>query len=211
VTSLWNKIAEQAGIDLSNSQRDKLSHYLDLLLAGNQRMNLTRISERSAAEVQHIADALTLLPYLPPGSIRIADVGSGGGVPGLPLAIMRPESQVTLIESTKKKAQFLAETSHTLTLTNVEVIDQRAESIVGRTFDVVTARAVAPFRQLVQWCLPLTEPSGKMFAMKGPKWKHEADSAAIFITKLRGGPIKVREIALPELSGHVILEIPKLA
>ena len=79
-----------AGVTIGANQHVDLSRYLDLLLEANQRMNLTRITDRAAAEIHHVADALTLLKFLPPGEITIADVGSGGGVPGIPLAIARP-------------------------------------------------------------------------------------------------------------------------
>src|SRR4051794_31430954 len=105
--NLWQDLALRAGINVSEAQIQLLHRYLDLLIAGNQRMNLTRITDRAAAEVQHVGDALTLLPFLPGTSHRLADVGSGGGVPGIPLAIVRPDAQVTLVESTKKKAIFL--------------------------------------------------------------------------------------------------------
>src|SRR5438128_12614435 len=103
---LWNQLAAGAGVAISDHGYAQLNTYLDLLLAANQRMNLTRITDRAAAEVQHIADALTLLPFIPPTTQTIADVGSGGGVPGVPLAIVLPHIHFTLIESTKKKAVF---------------------------------------------------------------------------------------------------------
>ena len=92
-------------------------------------MNLTRIVDRPTAEVQHIGDALTLLPFLPAAAHRLADVGTGGGVPGIPLAIVRPDVQVTLIESTKKKAAFLREAVAQLGLTNVTVDDRRLSGV----------------------------------------------------------------------------------
>ncbi|HZN64393.1 MAG TPA: RsmG family class I SAM-dependent methyltransferase, partial [Tepidisphaeraceae bacterium] len=104
---LWTDLAARAAVPLSPDQHALLSRYLDLLLEANQSMNLTRITDRAAAEVQHVGDALTLLPHLPPGDILLADVGSGGGVPGIPLAVARPDARVLLIESTKKKANFL--------------------------------------------------------------------------------------------------------
>src|SRR5438045_9711139 len=107
VNPLWNEIACRSGMALIEPQHHALSRYLDLLLDANQRMNLTRITDRAAAEVQHVGDALTLLPLLPAGPFRLADVGTGGGVPGIPLAVARPDAQVVLIESTKKKAAFL--------------------------------------------------------------------------------------------------------
>src|SRR5689334_11730720 len=126
---LWSQLASAAGVALSQSQHDQLNRYIDLLIEANQRMNLTRIADRPVAEVQHIADSLTLLPFLPKEPHRLADVGSGGGVPGIPLAIVRPDVEVTLIESTKKKAQFLRDTTSALRLSNVNVVDARAEDV----------------------------------------------------------------------------------
>src|SRR5215217_1951563 len=107
MNALWNDLTARAGVTLSDEQHALLSRYLDLLLAANATMNLTRITDRAAAEVQHVGDSLTLLPFLPKDAHRLADVGTGGGVPGIPLAIVRPDARVLLIESTKKKAAFL--------------------------------------------------------------------------------------------------------
>src|SRR5690348_6266451 len=96
----WTEIAARSGSVLTPGQHDLLARYIDLLVEANQRMNLTRILDREAAAVHHVGDALTLLRFIPPGQQRLADVGSGGGVPGIPLAISRPDLQVVLIEST---------------------------------------------------------------------------------------------------------------
>src|SRR5579885_1805916 len=110
MNALWNQLASRANVTLSEEQHRQLAGYLDLLASGNQKMNLTGITERESAEIAHIGDALTLLPFLRAERISIVDVGSGGGVPGIPLAIARPDTRVVLIEATKKKAGFLAET-----------------------------------------------------------------------------------------------------
>src|SRR3954464_2135823 len=107
MNDLWNDLAARAGLTLSDEQHALLARYLDLLLDANQRMNLTRIADRAAAEIQHVGDALTVLPFLPKDAHKLIDVGSGGGVPGIPLAIVRPDARVTLLESTQKKARFL--------------------------------------------------------------------------------------------------------
>src|SRR5438874_2169500 len=101
---LWNTLAARAGTLLTERQHELLDKYLDLLLAANRRMNLTRIDTREAAEVGHVGDALTLLPYLPARDHALADVGSGAGIPGLPLAIARSDVRVVLFEATVKKA-----------------------------------------------------------------------------------------------------------
>jgi 16S rRNA (guanine527-N7)-methyltransferase len=211
---LWDTLAQRGDIELTPEQHAALSRYLDLLEAANAKMNLTRIIDRAAAEVQHVGDALTLLPFLPSGEIRIADVGSGGGVPGIPLAIARPNATVLLIESTKKKAAFLKETIESLALKNASVSEWRAEE-VGRSnnrenFDIVIARAVATMQWLAEWCLPLTKVGGKMLAMKGPKVADELPSAKKAIKLAGGGEPIVHPVDLPGTEHRVIVEIGKI-
>jgi 16S rRNA (guanine527-N7)-methyltransferase len=215
MNALWNDIAARAGVALSDAQHALLHRYLDLLLAANETMNLTRITERPAAELHHVADALTLLPFLPRDAHALADVGTGGGVPGVPLAIVRPDAKVLLVESTKKKASFLRSAAEQLGLGNVTVSDQRAED-VGQSlqhrerYDVVVARAVATLVWLAEWCLPLARPkTGKVLAMKGAKASEEMPAAAKAIKLLGGGPAVVHPVDLPGTEHHVIVEIPK--
>jgi 16S rRNA (guanine527-N7)-methyltransferase len=213
---LWRQLAEAAKLDLSAEQLARLDRYLDLLWQANQRMNLTRIESREAAEVQHVADALTLLPYLPVVPHRLTDIGSGGGVPGIPLAIARPEATVMLIESTKKKAAFLKSAAAELGLANVSVSSWRAEDVgqsnSRETFDIVTARAVGAMAFLAEWSLPLVKKGGKLLAMKGPRIAEELPAAARAIRMVGGGaPIVHPVLALPDISGHVIVEITKIA
>ena len=178
-------------------------------------MNLTRITDRSAAEIQHVADALTLLPFIPIEPLALADVGSGGGVPGIPLAIARPDLRITLIESTKKKAVLLSGLVASLNLQNVSVLDQRAEQIargpLRESFDIVVARAVGQLAWLAEWCLPLVKKGGTFLAMKGEKVHDEIPLAQRPIRQLGGGELIVHPIELPGTAHHVIVEIPKLA
>jgi 16S rRNA (guanine527-N7)-methyltransferase len=213
MNSLWTELCERAGKTLDDSQESLLNRYLDLLLEANTRMNLTRITGRTAAEIQHIGDSLTLLQYLPKEAHKIADVGSGGGVPGIPLAILRPDVSMTLIESTKKKSLFLRQTVESLGLENVTVMDNRAED-VGRgalreTFDVVIVRAVATLDWLAEWCLPLVKKRGWMLAMKGQKAAEELDLAKVAIKLMGGGTPIVHTVALPGTEHRVIIQIPK--
>jgi 16S rRNA (guanine527-N7)-methyltransferase len=214
VNALWTDLARRAGIDLSPDQHAHLSRYLDLLLEANARMNLTRITDRAAAEVQHVGDSLTVLPHLPKGEIRVADVGSGGGVPGIPLAIARPDATFLLIESTKKKANFLKQAIGALELSNVSVSEWRAEDVghsnSRETFDVAIARAVATLSWLAEWCLPLVKKNGKMLAMKGPKVADELPEAKRTITAAGGGEAIVHPVDLPDTEHRVIVEIAKI-
>jgi 16S rRNA (guanine527-N7)-methyltransferase len=165
--------------------------------------------------VQHVGDALTLLTLLPPGQLRIADVGAGGGVPGIPLAIVRPETHVVLVESTQKKAAFLWQTIAALELPNVEVLAERAEDVGQgphrQTFDVAVARAVGTMIWLAEWCLPLVKKGGKFLAMKGPKAAAELPAAAKALHLLGGGKPVVHPAKLPGFDGRVIVEISKIA
>jgi 16S rRNA (guanine527-N7)-methyltransferase len=215
MTALWNELAVRAGLVLSDLQHELLWRYLDLLLDANRRMNLTRITDRAAAEVQHVGDALTLLPLLPREPCRLADVGTGGGVPGIPLAIARPAAHVLLIESTKKKAAFLSSAVQSLGLKNVAVSDLRAEDVgqspqFRETFDVATVRAVATLDWLAEWCLPLVKPkTGRVLAMKGARAAEELPAAAKAIKLLNGGEPLLHPVDLTGTEHHVIIEIPK--
>lgn len=212
--ALWDELAAKAGMQLSEQQHAKLGRYLELLLEANLTVNLTAIEDRAAAEVQHVGDALTLLGHLPAGEMMLADVGSGGGVPGLVLAIARPEAEVVLLESTKKKAVFLEKTAGALELANVRVVAERAED-AGRgrlrdACDVATARAVGAMGFVAEWCLPLVKKGGKLLAMKGAKIVEELPASERAIRLLNGGKPIVHKVELPGAENHVIVEIVKM-
>jgi 16S rRNA (guanine527-N7)-methyltransferase len=213
---LWTELAARANRTLTDEQHQRLSKYLDLLLEANQRMNLTRIVDRESAQVRHVGDALTLLKFIPADARRVADVGSGGGVPGLPLAVVLQDLHFVLFESTKKKAEFLQEAASELRLANVRVCDERAED-AGRekefreSFDVAVARAAGTMNWLAEWCLPLVRKGGVLLAMKGPKAAEELPLAEHAINLLGGGSPNVRPADLPGAAGHVIVEIRKTA
>ena len=158
--------ARTLGIELSDEQAGKLVAHLDLLDDWNQRMNLTAIRDRPSQITKHLLDSLSVRPYLR-GS-RIADVGSGAGFPGIPLAIVMPEAHFALIESTGKKCRFLEHVRDTLALTNVEVVQARAEAFKpAARFETVLARAVGPVADLVRNAGPLVAGGGRLLAMKG--------------------------------------------
>jgi 16S rRNA (guanine527-N7)-methyltransferase len=213
VNELWTSLARRADIALSPEQQEQLARYLDLLFEANARMNLTRITDRAAAEVQHVGDALTVLPLLPRGEIRLADVGSGGGVPGIPLAIVRPDASVLLVEATRKKASFLKQAIEALGLGNASVSEWRAEAVGHsnnrESFDVAVARAVATMSWLAEWCLPLVKKGGQMLAMKGPKVAEELPAARKAIQLAGGGEPVVHSVELPGTDHRVIVQVRK--
>lgn len=203
---LWTELCARAQVELTAEAAGKLDGYLDLLLSVNEQMNLTRITDRPAAEVLHVGDSLTLLPLLPPGKQRLADIGTGGGLPGIPIAIVRPDIAVSLIDSTQKKAAFLERVAEELKLENVRVIAARSEQLRGHQYDVVVARALAAMDQLVRWCLPLVRPGGKLLAMKGPRGREELSAAEQSIRRYRGQPPVIHDARLPGRD-HLIIEI----
>jgi len=150
--------------------------YVDILLLWRQRLSLTAAASDRSIIVDHVLDSLYLVPFLKPG-FRVADVGSGAGFPGVPLAIVCPEAHFVLIESRRKKANFLREVARSLPLTNATVAEQRAEDLMTTPFtgpfDIVVSRAVGPISELLGLAAPLLTENGLVIAMKGPKGRTE--------------------------------------
>ncbi len=158
--------ARELGIELNEEQAAQLVAHLELLDDWNTRMNLTAIRERGQQGTKHVLDSLSVRPFL--RGERIADVGSGAGFPGIPLAIVEPARRFTLIESTGKKCRFLEHVRDTLALPNVEVVQARGEAFRPEVrFDTVLARAVGPLAELVRFATPLIGGGGRLLAMKG--------------------------------------------
>jgi 16S rRNA (guanine527-N7)-methyltransferase len=159
-------LARELGQELTPEQAGKLLRHLDLLDEWNERMNLTAIRERPQQITKHVLDSLTVRPWL--RGERVADVGSGAGFPGIPLAIVEPGRRFTLIESTGKKCRFLEHLRDALQLENVAVVQSRAETYrPDERFDTVVARAVGPVAELVRVAGPLVAGGGRLLAMKG--------------------------------------------
>jgi 16S rRNA (guanine527-N7)-methyltransferase len=157
------------GIALPGAARDKLDRYLTLLAKWNRTYNLTAIRDPEQMVTHHVLDALTVLPHLPDMErLRVLDVGSGGGVPGLPLAIARPGWSVVLLDSNHKKGAFLQQAAIELALANVEVVTSRVEDYApAAAFDVVISRAFSDLAAFAQTSARHLSPGGRLFAMKG--------------------------------------------
>jgi 16S rRNA (guanine527-N7)-methyltransferase len=202
---------------LTTSMLDRLEAYVGLLLEANERMNLTRIVEPAEIARLHLLDALAALPLLDELAPRIAvDLGSGGGVPAIPLAIARPEISWVLIDSVGKKARALAGFVETLGLSKVEVMADRAETI-GRTpkhreqADLVTARALAALPILAELALPLLRPGGQLLAWKGSLTEddEEVRRGERAAARLGGGTLEVIVPGLAQLEGHTFVRVTK--
>jgi 16S rRNA (guanine527-N7)-methyltransferase len=170
------------GISVSVDEETLLSRYLGMLFVTNERINLTRI-DRESAWRRHVVDSLTLLAPLASIDVveRAIDIGSGGGLPAIPLAIARNDIHWTLVEATGKKARFLESVSKRLGLTNITVVNARAEqsarTALREHFDVATSRAVGALGDLAMASIPFLKVGGLMMAIKGERASEEVASA----------------------------------
>lgn len=132
--------------------------------------------------------------------LEVCDIGSGAGLPGVVLAILRPDLRITLVEPLLRRTRFLEEVVAELDLGNVEVVRARAEELHGkRDFDVVTARAVAPMERLLRWSMPLVRPGGALVAMKGESVREELAAAEKTLRRLGAGTVTVSEYGETEI------------
>ncbi|MCA9164354.1 MAG: 16S rRNA (guanine(527)-N(7))-methyltransferase RsmG, partial [Planctomycetales bacterium] len=159
-------------IELPAVQVEQLDHYCQLLWDWNSKLNLTRHTDYEKFVSRDLIDSMELAKLLGEGE-EVLDVGSGGGVPGIPLAILRPDLQLALCESMGKKAAGLEEMVHNLEL-QTPIYACRAEYLMGDfRFDAVTARAVGPLWKMLKWFDPHWLYIGRLLAIKGPKWPEE--------------------------------------
>src|SRR5580658_202131 len=158
--------ARQLQVALDDAAADALLRLLDELLRWNAAYNLTAIVDRAQMLTHHLLDSLSVAPLVQGSSV--ADVGTGAGFPGLPLALLAPQRHFVLIDANGKKQRFVAHAARTLGLANVEALQARAEEVrPAQPFDTVVARACAPLPQLLQWVAPLCGPGTRVLAMKG--------------------------------------------
>jgi 16S rRNA (guanine527-N7)-methyltransferase len=160
--------AQQLGVPLNAEMAGQLLRLLDELEQWNRAYNLTGIANRAAMVAAHLLDSLAVSADL--AGPRIADLGTGAGFPGLPLAIVHPERHFTLIDATAKKIRFVTHAARALGLSNVEALQARAESMRPQApFDTVIARAVAPLPRLAELARPLSAPGTRLLALKGKR------------------------------------------
>jgi 16S rRNA (guanine527-N7)-methyltransferase len=168
------KGAAAIGVELNQMQYERLLMHLDILDEWSSRMNLTAIRDRPSQLTKHVLDSLSVVPWL--HGAACADIGSGAGFPGIPLAIVEPNRQFTLIESTGKKARFLAHVCQVLNLGNVSIVHSRAEQYRPAVpFSTVLARAVGSLARLMDFSRSLVGAGGTLLAMKGRIPKEELD------------------------------------
>lgn len=163
--------ATQLGLDLKPRQLEQLADYARLLTRWNATHNLTAIRGSEETLTHHLLDSLSLVPSImriaQGAAVQVLDVGSGGGLPGIVLAVAAPQARLTLIDAVQKKCAFLTQARLELRLENVEVVHGRIEAMREPLFDVIVSRALATLAQFVVWTRHLLKPSGCWLAMKG--------------------------------------------
>lgn len=171
-----------AGIELPEAAQTKLLDFLALLKKWNRTYNLTAIRDQSAMVIHHLLDSLALLPALHESELtqrRWADVGSGAGLPGIPLAVARPDLEMTLVEAVAKKSAFQRQAKIELGLANVAVFNGRVEDMPGGSFDAIVSRAFAELPEFVAIAGHLLVPHGRLYAMKGAAPEQELNRLPI--------------------------------
>ena len=171
---------EAVGVPVDADLAERLETYARLVVEWNEKMNLTAITEPGAMVVKHFVDSLAAAPLLPAGPLRLIDVGTGAGFPGVPLALYRRDIQLTLLDSLNKRLVFL-------------------EALCRERYDVASARAVAALPTLCEYCLPFVRPGGIFLAMKGPEGETEQTAAANAVRMLGGKVRRVKALTLPAL------------
>ena len=194
----------KAGISLTDQQKQQLLGYVGLLDKWNKAYNLTSVRDPKEMLVRHILDSIVVNPFLK--GDRFIDVGTGPGLPGIPLAIVRPESHFTLLDSLGKRVRFLCQVQHELKLTNIEPVQSRVEEFPAEPpFDGVISRAFASLQDMISWChhLPKAE-TGRFYALKGVRPDDE-------LAQLPSGVelVSVERLHVPTLDGERHLVILK--
>ncbi|EBC9834022.1 16S rRNA (guanine(527)-N(7))-methyltransferase RsmG, partial [Salmonella enterica subsp. enterica serovar Agona] len=161
-----SRLLADAGISLTDHQKTLLAAYVDMLHKWNKAYNLTSVRDPNEMLVRHILDSIVVAPYLQ--GQRFIDVGTGPGLPGIPLAIVLPDAHFTLLDSLGKRVRFLRQVQHELKLENITPVQSRVEAYPSEPpFDGVISRAFASLNDMVSWCHHLPGEKGRFYALKG--------------------------------------------
>lgn len=215
-TSLLISDAERLGIALTDEQLGRFDKLSDLLVEQNKTMNLTAITDPDGIAVKHFADSISVLTgaEIPQGA-KILDVGTGAGFPGIPLLIMRPDIDLTMIDSTAKKLKYVENTVTELGLVATTLHTRAEEAGQSREyrekFDFVCSRAVAALNVLCEYCLPFVKQNGLFIAMKGAKAQEEIDAAKAAIKTLGGKIIAEKSFSLSDGGERTLVVIKKIS
>ena len=201
-TMLVMSMSGKVGCTVDEETADTLVTYMDMVLEKNRVMNLTAIRDERAFILLNIIDSLSVVPFIPHG-MKILDIGTGAGLPGMVIAIARKDLTVTMLDSTAKKLAFVDEAIGSLGLKNAVTLCGRAEELsrlseYRESFDAAVSRAVARLPMLSEYALPFVRTGGVFIAMKGAAGETEAEEASSVVSEMGGGLIRREELLLPE-------------
>ena len=187
---------EALSLDLSDLQQQQLVDYVMLIDKWNKAYNLTSVRDPKQMMVKQILDSLAIVPHLI--GDNIIDVGTGPGLPGMPLAIAFPEKKFTLLDSLGKRVRFMTQCVHTLKLENVTPVQSRVEAHNGEVpYDVVLSRAFASLKDMLHWCQHLVDSEGQFLALKGQFPQDEIDEVSDYFHVIR-----TENLTVPNLVGE---------
>jgi 16S rRNA (guanine527-N7)-methyltransferase len=208
--------SQKLGIHLNQLQLEQFETYYRELVDWNERMNLTAITDYDPVQIKHFLDSLTVIAAIEPEDrarpLYVMDVGTGAGLPGIPLKIILPDTRLVLLEATTKKTKFLEHLLAKLGLKEVEIVAGRAEEIARDTryrekFDLVLSRAVASLPTLVELALPFCAIGGRFIAQKKGDIIQEVAQSEKAIALLGGALREIKPVELEELSGSRVLVV----
>ena len=215
-TNLLISDAEKLGLSIENDKIKQFEKLAELLVEQNKTMNLTAITDPDGIAVKHFADSISVLNAAKfDEKARVLDVGTGAGFPGIPLLIMRPDLNLTMLDSTAKKLKYVANTVEELGLT-ANVLHTRAEEAgqskeYRETFDIVCSRAVAALNVLCEYCLPFVKVGGVFVAMKAAKAQEEIEGAKAAIKLLGGQIVDEKSFTLSDGGERNLIIIKKIS
>lgn len=193
---------------------DKFDLYMDLIIEWNKKINLTRIIEPEEIKEKHFEDSLTILKYLK-NNDKVIDVGTGAGLPGIPIKIKNDSLEVTLLDSLNKRVNFLNEVIKSLNLNKINAVHGRAEEFgqdknYRENYDVAVARAVAPLHILAEYLIPFVKLDGIAICMKGPKAEEEIKNSEEIIAVLGGKIETIEKLFLKKNEQRNVIIIRKI-
>ena len=208
------KLMDKLNIEEADAKADVLIRYMEKVLQWNEKVNLTAITDREEFVHKHLVDSLLCAETLEfTESSSICDVGTGGGFPGVPLAVCYPEKDFVLMDSLAKRIKIVQQICDELSIKNVRAVHGRAEDLARtedyrEAFDLCVSRAVANMRVLSEYCIPFVRVGGSFIAYKGADCESEIDDSKEAIRRLGGGETEIRK--LPHL-GHSLVIIKKVS
>ena len=202
---------------LTEEQKLKLEKYMEGILSWNEKVNLTNITDPAEFRIKHNADSLMCVDFPEFQSAKnIIDVGTGGGFPGIPLAVYAPDKHFTLLDSLNKRLRIIDELAGGLDITNITLVHGRAEDVARNRehrekYDLCVSRAVSNLATLSEYCLPFIKVGGYLLAYKGPGADQEVKDAEKALKTLGGSLVDIRETSMEEYGlDHRILVIEKV-